>query len=105
MGQAAGKFGNLGHKNVIFITPVDDNFIFRHLKFSSQIILDDNRPDLSDLIYFCLRAFPLQIDFFFDSGFPEDMMAAALAFSKPKAQQQLPQIVKGNIGVEVPLKI
>jgi hypothetical protein len=49
-----------------------------------------------------MRAFPLQIDFFFDSGFPEDMVAAALAFGKTQALQQLPQIVKGNICIGDP---
>jgi hypothetical protein len=54
---------------------------------------------LAHLIHLGFAVITLQVELFFDSQLPEDMMTAAYAFLKFQAVQQPPQLVERNVRV------
>jgi hypothetical protein len=52
-----------------------------------------------NLIRLGLASFSLNINFFFNPCFTKNMMATLSPFFKPKLKKQLPQIIKGNVGI------
>jgi hypothetical protein len=54
---------------------------------------------LAHLVHLGFAVITLQVELFFDSQLPEDMMTAAYAFLKFQAVQQPPQLVERNVRV------
>jgi hypothetical protein len=98
MSHAAGQFGYLSDEYLIFVAPIDEGFVLVH-GLIRQTILDENLPNLPDLVGFCFIPIPLNIDFLLDPRLPKYMMAALDALLEPQAQGQSPQIVKRDVGV------
>jgi hypothetical protein len=54
---------------------------------------------LLDLVWFCLPAFGLEIQDFFDSLFAEDVVTATNTLSKAQTLEQVTEPIKGNIRI------
>jgi len=61
MRHTAGQLRYLGNKNLILLTPIDDNFVLFHLQIPSHLISQNDRPDLSHLIRLGFTIIPLQV--------------------------------------------
>src|SRR6056297_2185205 len=94
MSHASWQFRDLCDKNLILFTPVYDYFVFIHLQFTSKFILQYEVSYLFDLVSLCLVTITLKINFFFNSFFPENMMAATNPLIKTQISQKVTQVIK-----------
>ena len=57
----------------------------------------NNRSNLSHLVRFGAIALLLQVNSFFDSGFSEQMMAAANSFLETESPKQMTQLLEADV--------
>ena len=63
------------------------------------MILQDDGPDLADLVGFCVPAVALQVDALLDPAPAKDKVAAAGSLLEPKMPKQTSKIVEIDVGV------
>jgi hypothetical protein len=62
-------------------------------------VLENYLSDLLYLIGLGLITILLRIGSFFDSGFPEDMVASSYSFVEPQISQKVAELSEGDVGV------
>ena len=99
IGGAAGQFRYFGDEGVIFVAPIQNDFVFCSCIPIREFILNQNLTYLFHLVRFSQGVLWLKIENLRDESMGEDVVTTPDSLSEAKSQKKAAQVTKANVRV------